>query len=155
MNDIIFYVLDVIIFIMLARMLRASHKIEIKTKAAPRWVIPCVFWAIAVIGIVNFSGVFRIIHTGCLILDGILYLFMESGLSEDGIVMIGRLYPYEKLTRIEVRDAENTVYFAKKGGLAPIMFREEQMKDVHSYLSKHAGIAKKDVRRKKQEIHRF
>ncbi len=150
--DLSFYILDTIIFFMLLSMLRNSGKIEVKTKAGSRWVIPCVFWGIAVLGMFNYKGVFLYIQTGCLIVFGIMYLFMESGLSQDGIVVIGKLYRYEKLKRIQVDDNDHCVNFARHGAMAPLIFQPEQMKEVRNYLSRYAGVAKHNVRTRERNV---
>lgn len=145
-NDLIFYVLDAFVMIMLIRMLAGCKKIEIKTDMGGRWVIPVVFFALAALSFFNFTGIFRMIHVSCLILMGVLYWFMESGLSPDGIVMIGRTYKYEKLKRIVVDDNRHSVHFAQNGADTEIIFKPEQMRDVRNYLVKNAGIAKHNVR---------
>ena len=95
-GDLIFYVFDAAILYMLYRMYNASKTIEVKTTLGPRWVIPALFWAIALLGLFNYSGAFRWIQTILLAVMGGIYWQMDSGLSPKGIVMIGRLYPYEK-----------------------------------------------------------
>ncbi len=148
LNDLIFYVLDAIVMVTLIKMQRDSKRIEISTKLGPRWVIPCIFWVIAAIGLFNYDGVFRVIQTALLVVMGLLYWGLNSGLSPDGIVMIGKLYPYKKLKSIKVDDEGHRVEFSKGAAPAYIDFREDQMKDVHRYLSKNAGLPVKNVRRK-------
>jgi hypothetical protein len=144
--DLGFYVLDAIVMVMLVRMKAASRRIELPTRLGPRWVIPCVFWGIALVGLFNYSGVFRIVQTVLLAGMGILYWGLNSGLSPEGIVIIGRLYPYKKLKSIRILDKEHRVEFSKGAGPAFIDFAPDQMKEVHHYLSKHAGLPLKNVR---------
>ena len=147
-NDLLFYVLDAIVMATLFKMRRDSKRIEVATKLGPRWVIPCIFWGIAAIGLFNYSGVFRVIQTALLVIMGVLYWGLNSGLSPDGIVMIGKLYPYQKLKSIKVDDEGHRVEFSKGAAPAYIDFNEDQMKEVHRYLSKNAGLPVKSVRRK-------
>ena len=62
--------------------------------------------------------------------------------------MIGKLYPYQKLKSIKVDDEGHRVEFSKGAAPAYIDFNEDQMKEVHRYLSKNAGLPVKSVRRK-------
>ncbi len=142
-GDIIFYVLDAVILYMLYRMYNNSKEIEVKTVIGPRWVIPAMFWAIALLGFFNYSGVFRWIQTILLVVMGGIYWKMESGLSPKGVVMIGRLYTYEKTKPITVDDENHCVNFTIRRAPTPMYFPPDKMKEVRSYLSKHAGIAKK------------
>ena len=147
-GDIIFYVLDAVIMYMLIRMYRVSKTIEIKTSLGPRWVIPAIFWSIALLGLFNYRGVFRVIQTIMLVLMGAIYWTFDSGLCPQGVVMIGRLYPYEKTKPITVDDESHCVNFTIRKAPTPVFFPPEQMKEVHNYLAKHAGVAKKTVRTK-------
>ena len=151
-GDIIFYVLDAVIMYMLIRMYRVSKTIEIKTSLGPRWVIPAVFWSIALLGLFNYRGVFRVIQTIMLVLMGAIYWTFDSGLCPQGVVMIGRLYPYEKAKPITVDDESHCVNFTIRKAPTPVFFPPEQMKDVHNYLAKHAGVAKKAVRTKAKTV---
>ena len=150
-GDIIFYVLDTAILVMLVRMRGNSRKIHIQTTLGPRWVIPALFWAIAALGFFNYKGVFRWIQTIALIAMGGIYWTMESGLAPKGVVMIGRLYPYDKCKPITVDDKNHCVNFTIRRAPTPVYFLPEQMKEVRNYLSKHAGIAKHSVRTRNGE----
>lgn len=150
-GDLIFYVLDAVILFLLYRMHQNSKTIKIETSLGPRWVIPAMFWAIAALGFFNYTGVFRWIQTIVLIVMGGIYWTMNSGLAPKGVVMIGRLYPYEKCMPIKVDDETHCVNFTIRRAPTPVYFLPEQMKEVHSYLAKHAGIAKKTVRTKNEK----
>ena len=147
-GDLIFYVFDAAILYMLYRMYNASKTIEVKTTLGPRWVIPALFWAIALLGLFNYFGAFRWIQTILLAVMGGIYWQMDSGLSPKGIVMIGRLYPYEKTKPITIDDEQHCVNFTIRRVPTAIFFLPEQMKDVHNYLSRHAGVPKRNVRTK-------
>ncbi len=147
-GDLIFYVLDAVILYMLYRMYQASKTIEIKTSVGPRWVIPAMFWVIALLGVFNYRGAFRVIQTIALAAMGAIYWTFDSGLSKKGVVMIGRLYPYEKTKPITVDEANHCVNFTIRRVPTAIFFLPEQMKDVHNYLSRHAGVPKRNVRTK-------
>ncbi len=147
-GDLIFYVLDIVILAMLYQMYKNSREIEIKTSLGPRWVIPALFWAIAALGFFNYTGSFRWIQTITLIGMGAIYWMMDSGLSKKGIVVIGRLYTYEKVKPITIDDEHHCVNFTIRRAPTPVYFVPEQMKEVRNYLSKYAGTAKRAVRTK-------
>lgn len=148
-ENIVFYVLDAVIFAMLIKMTRDSGKIEIKTKVASRWIIPAIFWGIALLSFFSYNGIFRIVQVSALVLMGVIYATMNSGLSKEGIVMIGRLYPWKKCTPIQVKEEEHCIIATIRKAPSVIPFEPEQMKEVRSFLSKNAGLAKKEVRTKK------
>ena len=150
-GDVIFYVLDVIILVMLIRMQKDSAKVEIEAYTGPKWVIPGMFWAIALLSAVNYRGSFRLIQTITLIVFGVIYWFMKSGLAPDGVVMIGRLFPYEKTKPITFDEERKAVNFTVRRGITTIFFPKEDMTAIRNYLSEHAGLPKKDVRRKETE----
>lgn len=146
--DLVFYILDLMILIMEIRMIRVSQKVEIRTNAGPRWLIPVLFWAVAAVGMFNYSGIFRIAQTIALVVLGIVYWFMQSGLSPDGIVIIGRLYPWNKVSKVHIDEAEKNVTFNIGKGPVTVPFKTADMKEVRAYMSRHGGIAKKNVRTK-------
>ncbi|MCI2154220.1 hypothetical protein FYJ51_06555 [Erysipelotrichaceae bacterium Oil+RF-744-GAM-WT-6] len=146
--DLVFYILDLMILIMEIRMIRVSQKVEIRTNAGPRWLIPVLFWAVAAVGMFNYSGIFRIAQTIALVVLGIVYWFMQSGLSPDGIVIIGRLYPWNKVSKVHIDEAEKNVTFNIGKGPVTVPFKKADMKEVRAYMSRHGGIAKKNVRTK-------
>jgi hypothetical protein len=147
-GDVIFYVLDAVILVMLIRMKRDSAKVEIEAYTGPKWVIPGMFWAIALLSAVNYRGTFRIIQTAVLAVFGVIYWFMKSGLAKDGVVMIGRLFPYEKTKPITFDEDRKAVNFTIRRGITTIFFPNEDMAKIRNYLCEHAGLPKKDVRRK-------
>ena len=126
-----------------------SRKVEIPTRLGPRWVIPAVFWGIALVSNFNYTGSFRVIQTIILIVMGIMYWFMKSGLCPEGVVMIGRLYKYEKCKPMEIDDEFNALKLTIRRAPTEIRFPDQDMNDIRKYLSKHAGLAFKNVRRKK------
>ena len=148
-GDLIFYILDAVVLVLLAKMLRDSRKVEIPTRLGPRWVIPAVFWGIALVSNFNYTGSFRVIQTIILIVMGIMYWFMKSGLCPEGVVMIGRLYKYEKCKPMEIDDEFNALKLTIRRAPTEIRFPDQDMNDIREYLSKHAGLAFKNVRRKK------
>ena len=79
---------------------------------------------------------------------GIVYWFMQSGLSPDGIVIIGRLYPWNKVSKVHIDEAEKNVTFNIGKGPVTVPFKKADMKEVRAYMSRHGGIAKKNVRTK-------
>jgi len=136
-GDIIFYVLDIAILYMLWTMRQNSARVIVGTQIGPRWILPAVFWAIALAGFFNYTGVFRFIQSAALIAMGVIYWKMESGLSKDGVVMIGRLYRYEKIQPITVDEKNHCINCMMRGAKTPVFFPQEKMKDVKRCLAKY------------------
>lgn len=137
-GDLIFYLLDAVILYMLYRMRENSRRIQIRTSLGPRWVIPGMFWAVAALGFFNYTGSFRWIQTIMLGAMGVIFWQMDSGLSPKGVVMMGRLYPWEKCMPITVEEDTHCINITLRRLATPIFFLPEQMKDVRAYIAKHS-----------------
>ncbi len=145
-NDWIIYLFDVLILAMEIRMLLICRKIEIKAKQKLRWVIPALFWGLAVVSAFMYTGTIRYIQPAAVFILGSLYWLMGSGLSRDGIVVIGKLYPYNKIIKYEFNEEAKQVQFYIKTGGIPLDFPDRGMKELRKYLSDKAGIPLKNVR---------
>ena len=89
-QTLILYIFDVVMLVAFAKMLIVSNTVKIETKVGNKmkWMIPVLFLVIAVIGFVRYEGIFRIVQFIVPIILGIMYYFMKSGLSDEGIVLI-------------------------------------------------------------------
>ena len=142
-GDILVYLADIVLLYILFRFLRHSRAIHIRTSIGPQWMIPVIFWAVAALCFFNYTGVFRWIQTIVFLLAGGLYMRIDSGLSPRGIVMFGRLHPYEKTFPIRIDDRHHCVYFTMGKAKVPVYFLPEEMTEVRAYLTKHARAAKR------------
>lgn len=139
-NDLIFYILDFVIIAMLVRWHANCRKIRIETKIGAKWMIPALFLVVAVIGFFKYQDdpVFRFIQTGALIVCAILYYTVRSGLSDDGVVMMGALTKWDKAGSITLNKKESCIIFKLRGRTAALYFDPDQLDDVRQFLAQRA-----------------
>ena len=139
-QTLILYVFDIVMLVAFARMLVISNTVKIETKVGNKmkWMIPVLFIAIAVIGFVRYEGIFRIVQFIVPIILGIMYYFMKSGLSDEGIVMMGSLIKFHKAGQVTLSRSDNSIYFVKNKITTALFFEEEQFDEVRDFLKKHS-----------------
>ena len=139
-QTLILYVFDIVMLVAFARMLVISNTVKIETKVGNKmkWMIPVLFLAIAVIGFVRYEGIFRIVQFVVPIILGIMYYFMKSGLSDEGIVMMGSLIKFHKAGQVTLSRSDNSIYFVKNKITTALFFEEEQFDEVRDFLKKHS-----------------
>ena len=138
--DIILYILDVVIFIMLARMVMNSRKIVIETKVGQRWIVPLLFVVVAVIGINRYSGVFRIVQTIFLLLFAALYYNIRSGFADEGIVSMGTLIPYDKAGTVTLNKKNSCILYRYRGIDAAMFVDPDQIPEIREFLQKKSKL---------------
>ena len=138
-SDLIFYLLDLAIFIMLLNWLRNTRKIEVHTGVGARWVIPALFIVVAVIGFFRYKDdiPFRYIETVCLVVFAVMYYNIGSGLCEEGIVNMGALVPWDSAGKVRVMDHESCIIYKWKRREASMYFDADKMDEVRKYLRTH------------------
>ena len=139
-NNLIFYILDIVIIVMLMRWHGNCRKIRIETKIGAKWIIPAIFIVVAVIGFFKYQDdpYFRYIQTGALLLCAVLYYTMRSGLSDDGVVMMGALTKWEKAGSITLNKKESCIIFKLRGKTAALYFDPDQLNDVRNFLAQRS-----------------
>ena len=139
-QTLILYVFDIVMLVAFARMLVISNTVKIETKVGNKmkWMIPVLFIAIAVIGFVRYEGIFRIVQFIVPIILGIMYYFMKSGLSDEGIVMMGSLIKFQKAGQVTLSRSDNSIYFVKNKITTALFFEEDQFDEVRDFLKKHS-----------------
>jgi len=139
-QNLILYVFDVVMLVAFARMLLVSNTVKIETKVGNKmkWMIPVLFLAIAVIGFVRYEGVFRIVQFIVPIILGVMYYFMKSGLSDEGIVMMGSLIKFHKAGQVMLSRSDNSIYFVRNKIQTALFFEEDQFDEVRKFLKEHS-----------------
>ena len=139
-QNLILYVFDVVMLVAFARMLLVSNTVKIETKVGNKmkWMIPVLFLAIAVIGFVRYEGVFRIVQFIVPIILGVMYYFMKSGLSDEGIVMMGSLIKFHKAGQVMLSRSDNSIYFARNKIQTALFFEEDQVDEVRNFVNEHS-----------------
>ena len=139
-QNLILYVFDVVMLVAFARMLMVSNTVKIETKVGNKmkWMIPVLFLAIAIIGFVRYEGVFRIVQFIVPIILGVMYYFMKSGLSDEGIVMMGSLIKFHKAGQVMLSRSDNSIYFVRNKIQTALFFEEDQFDEVRKFLKEHS-----------------
>ena len=139
-QNLILYVFDVVMLVVFARMLMVSNTVKIETKVENKmkWMIPVLFLAIAIIGFVRYEGVFRIVQFIVPIVLGVMYYFMKSGLSDEGIVMMGSLIKFHKAGQVMLSRSDNSIYFVRNKIQTALFFEEDQFDEVRNFLKEHS-----------------
>lgn len=133
--DIALCIIDAGVMVMLMRMILNSKSVRIQIPISFNWVMPIAFFAIGLISLLSFSGVFRYIQAGLMVLFGCVLLNMKTGLSVNGMIVMGDRIPYRDIRNISVKDGMFT-YTCKKG---PMEFKIDPAKEqeFHEYLERH------------------
>lgn len=139
-NDLIFYILDIVIIVMLLKWHANCRKIRVETKVGAKWLIPALFIVVAVIGFFKYEDdlVFRFVQPAVLVICAILYYTVKSGLSDDGIIMMGSLTKWEKAGSVTLNKKESCVIFKLRGKTAALYFDPDQLDDVRKFLAERA-----------------
>ena len=139
-QNLILYVFDVVMLVAFARMLMVSNTVKIETKVGNKmkWIIPVLFLAIAMIGFIRYEGIFRIVQFIVPIILGVMYYFMKSGLSDEGIVMMGSLIKFHKAGQVMLSRSDNSIYFVRNKIQTALFFEEDQFDEVRNFLKEHS-----------------
>lgn len=138
MDDGIFYILDVVLLVMLIKWTLNSRKVIVSTKVGARWLLPALFAAVAVYGWFRYTGVFRWSQSIALLVFAVMYYFLKSGLSEEGIVMNGALTRWEDAGTVTLSKNDSCIYFRLRKRNAALYFDPEQLDEVRKFLSKRS-----------------
>ena len=120
--------------VMLVRMILNSKSVRIEIPISFSWIMPVAFFAIGLISLLSFSGVFRFIQAGLMVLYGCVLLGMKTGLSVSGMIIMGDRTPYREMRNITVKDGLFT-YTCKKG---PMEFKidPEKEQEIYEYIER-------------------
>ena len=90
------------------------------------------------IGFVRYEGIFRIVQFIVPIILGIMYYFMKSGLSDEGIVMMGSLIKFHKAGQVTLSRSDNSIYFMKNKITTALSSKKIRFDEVRDFLKKHS-----------------
>lgn len=142
-NEIVLLVLDAVVGIMFGFMLRNSAKVEVESLVGNRYVVFVLFVLLAIVGFFHNEGIFRFIQSGIVILLGLMYLNMKSGLSPEGVVLMGSLAKYKKIKSITLSKNDSSLFFEHMKKTNALFFRPEQYDDFRNYLARKSISVKK------------
>jgi len=142
--SIVYLVLDAVILIWIARMILNTRTIVLKTKTGFRWLVPLLFFVVAVITYIrNLPGMFHTVQPVLLIIMGCMYWFVGSGLSEEGIVVMGQLTRYDHAENLAYDDDNGILSFRSGKKSHALFFAVGQDDDVLQFLRKRKLITAK------------
>lgn len=134
MENIVYYVMDAVFFVMFIHMYVESKKVVLETKEGNKFIIPGMLVAVALLGFLNYSGFFSWFQFFFMVGLAAVFFFMKSGLAETGVVMSGAMMPFEKISRINVNRINHCLQFMYKKRLIEVYFSPEQMNDVREFI---------------------
>ncbi|MBR2830471.1 MAG: hypothetical protein IKE68_07990 [Solobacterium sp.] len=142
--SLIYLVLDAVILVWIGRMILNTRTIVLKTKTGFRWLVPLLFFTVAVISYLrNLPGIFRVIQPVLLMIMGCMYWFVGSGLSEDGIVVMGQLTRYDHAENLAYDDEDGILTFSTGRKSHALFFAVGQDDDVLKFLRERKLIRTK------------
>jgi len=136
MDNLLFYIVDVVLVILLVNGYINSKKVVLETRVGAKWLIPSIVLIFGFIGWFKYDGWFRIIQSVMFVFVAVMYYLLKSGLSEDGIVMMGKLIKYHDAKPISVNKNESCIIFKMKKRNAALYFDYDQLNDVQRFLKK-------------------
>ncbi len=140
--DLIYYLMDAILIGMMVRWMKNSRAVKIETQISMRWLIPSIFVIVAVVCVLNYEGIFRIIQTIAMLICAVLYYMQKSGLSDEGIVNVGSLTTYTQAGRVTVNRRDHNISFTYGKRKAILYFEPEQMDEVRAFLNERSKASK-------------
>ncbi len=144
-GDLMFYILDAYALYVAYQSFENSRKIKVETTVGVKfkWLVPSIVVCIALIGFTSYEGVFRMVQTVVLLTLASASYMSKSGLSDEGIVRMGKLYRYKDVTKVDINDTDCCVMFTKNVTPSALYFDFEQMDEVRAYLGKFVKLSKK------------
>ena len=141
-QEILFYILDVILLVQLVRLVMTTRTIKVPTDAGFRWLMPLLILIATLVGYLRgdniFSSIsspyFKYIQTCMMVIFAILYWFVGSGLSDEGVISMGRLTPYKESEKMifNVKDVCLTCQGKKR--TVNLFFDADQIENIHKHL---------------------
>ena len=139
--EIAIVVVHMILLFYFTRMAIHSRQVQVAGKLGPTWIITVFFVGIGIIRLFQNHSLFSIIQTVLIVLLGVLYSQMRSGFSDQGIVLLGNLYTWDRITQADVTDTEETqeikVEFTVKKVSRFVYFTTAQRDEVEAMLTRY------------------
>ena len=139
--EIAIVIVNLILLFYFTRMAIHSRQVLVAGKLGPTWIITVFFVGIGIIRLFQNHSLFSIIQTVLIVLLGVLYSQMRSGFSDQGIVLLGNLYTWDRITQADVTDTEETqeikVEFTVKKVSRFVYFTTAQRDAVEAMLTRY------------------
>ena len=139
--EIAIVIVNLILLFYFTRMAIHSRQVQVAGKLGSMWIITVFFVGIGIIRLFQNHSLFSIIQTVLIVLLGVLYSQMRSGFSDQGIVLLGNLYTWDRITQADVTDTEETqeikVEFTVKKVSRFVYFTTAQRDAVEAMLTRY------------------
>lgn len=106
MVDLVLLAINIILLVYLVGMVKNSREVSVSGKLGNVWIIAGFFFLMGLMRLMQGINAFAIIQTVMIMAVGVIYSQMRSGMSEKGIVMLGVLYPWKKIVKVDVSPDE-------------------------------------------------
>lgn len=135
--DVIFCILDLFVAGFILKWILKSRTIKVEAKAGSKMVLCCLFFFAAALSFINEDGWLRYYQTIALSIIGIMYYFVKSGVSDEGIVTSGILTPWIKVKKVTLNHTENSISYEYNNKPYRLYFEKYKMNDVRNILQKN------------------
>ena len=132
--ELVWLFIDLVVMIMFLFMLKNSLRVKVVSKVGHKSFIFTFFILLAIVGFWRNTGFFRYVQSIIVIILGIMYLQMKSGLSADGVVLMGSLTPYKKIKSLVLSANDASIFFTYNKKTKALFFKEEQYNEFRNYL---------------------
>ena len=106
--EIAIVVINIILLFYLTRMALASRRVTVHGKVGQVWFVAGFFIVLGLIRLLQDHSWISLCQTLMIMALGVLYSRMKSGFSDKGIVLLGNVYPWDRITRLDVTVQEET-----------------------------------------------
>lgn len=138
MDDLLFYIMDAGVFVMFAYMMWRSRQVVIESRIGNKWIVAGLFLLLGAVGFINYRPLFTWIQMIFMTVVAGMYMLLKSGLSEEGIIMVGSFISFAKAGKITLYRKDHCISFDSRGRRVDLFFAPEQMDEVREFLKKHS-----------------
>ena len=135
-----FVVLDVIAIVYAGFVIYRGRLVELEMNPGAKWLIPVIFFSF---GIFQFVTSYFLIENYLTLLifalSSMIIYISPSGLSTKGAIIIGRLYPFEKIMDYKIKSEHDQLYLEMqvKRRACFLIAKREDKKKVEEYMKKY------------------
>ena len=136
-GDYIFCIVDVVIIFLLIFWVKNSRKVIVEAKTGSKLLFSVMFYFVAIMSFMQYSGFIKWFQTIALIVIGTLFYFVKSGVSEEGIIMTGVLTTWDDAKKVTVNYSDGCLSFDGRHRPVKLYFDKKQLNEVRDILNKN------------------
>lgn len=136
-GDYIFCVVDVVVIFLLIFWAKNSRKVIVEAKTGSKLLFSVMFYFVAIMSFMQYSGIIKWFQTIALIIIGTLFYFVKSGVSEEGIIMTGVLTTWDDAKKVTVNYLDGCLSFDGRHRPVKLYFDKKQLNEVRDILNKN------------------